>query len=164
MSYSEELFYKETNEALSLYVTKERLIEASNGELRSILQLDKYFPKKGEKVDVDINNISMPSKNFIAAIYLKYFSEDNEADLIKDILTQNQKIYDAKVRKDDIERLAREIQLKREQNRERQREHYFEREEDYGIEDDWRKDLPMEIKERNIFQRFFDKIRDFFHR
>ena len=157
MSYSEELFYKETNEALSLYVTKERLIEASKGELRSILQLDKYFPKKGEKVDVDINNLSMPSRNFITAIYLKYFAEENEAVLIKDILTQNQKIYDARVKKDDIERLSREIELKRMQTQEKQKEHYFE-------EESWERDLPIEVKDRNIFHRIVNKIKSFFHR
>ena len=164
MSYSEELFYKETNEALSLYVTKERLIEASNGELKSVLQLDKYFPKKGNKVDVDINNLSMPSKNFITAIYLKYFSEDNEVDLIKDILTQNQKIYDAKVRQNDIERLAREKRLKRTQLREIQEKIDSENRDNYRKINNRRKELPVVVKNKNFLQRIIDKIKKFFKR
>lgn len=164
MSYSEELFYKETNEALSLYVTKERLIEASNGELKSVLQLDKYFPKKGNKVDVDINNLSMPSKNFITAIYLKYFSEDNEVDLIKDILTQNQKIYDAKVRQNDIERLAREKRLKRTQLREIQEKIDSKNRDNYRKINNRRKELPVVVKNKNFLQRIIDKIKKFFKR
>ena len=164
MSYSEELFYKETNEALSLYVTKERLIEASNGELRNVLQLDKYFPEKGKEVDVDINDLSMPSKNFITAIYLKYFTKDNEEGLIRDILTQNQKIYDARVRQNDIERLSREKRLRSTQIRDVQERVNSERRGNLRRTDNRRRNLPVVVKKKSFLQRVFDKIKRFFNR
>ena len=106
----------------------------------------------------------MPSKNFITAIYLKYFSEDNEVDLIKDILTQNQKIYDAKVRQNDIERLAREKRLKRTQLREIQEKIDSKNRDNYRKINNRRKELPVVVKNKNFLQRIIDKIKKFFKR
>ena len=99
--------------------------------------------------EVNVKNLSEETKNYLSYIYLNYILDGEEKESYKEILNENEKIYQEKnADQYDISKKLKAKERKKQNKKEENREN-----------------LKMTVKEeKNILTKILEKIKNFFKR